>query len=98
MERAYLQYTPMGDHVSAYLEAEGDVLEAFGKPTSSDVDIDRYMAKAARDSTPARGRPSQGVTRRLAGSLSAGNGTRCHRRWISPRSPARRRGSGARFK
>ena len=49
MERVYLQHTPMGDYVTAYLEAEGDVLEAFGKVASSDLDIDRYMAKAAKE-------------------------------------------------
>jgi hypothetical protein len=49
MERAYLQHTPMGDYVTAYLEAEGDVLEAFGKLASSDLDIDRYMLRAAKE-------------------------------------------------
>jgi len=49
MERAYLQHTPMGDFVTAYIEAEGDVLEAFGKLPSSDLDIDRYMAKAVKE-------------------------------------------------
>jgi len=49
MERAYLQHTPMGDYVTAYLEAEGDVLEAFGKLGSPDLAIDRYMAKAAKE-------------------------------------------------
>ena len=49
MERAYLQHTPMGDYVTAYLEAEGDVLEAFGKLASSDLDIDRYMVQAAKE-------------------------------------------------
>jgi len=49
MERAYLQHTPMGDFVTAYIEAEGDVLEAFGKVASSDLEIDRYMAKAAKE-------------------------------------------------
>lgn len=49
MERAYLQHTPMGDFVTAYIEAEGDVLEAFGKLPSSDLDIDRYMVKAMRE-------------------------------------------------
>ena len=39
----------MVDYVTAYLEAEGDVLEAFGKLSSSDLDIDRYMVKAARE-------------------------------------------------
>ena len=29
MERAYLQHTPMGDFVTAYIEAEGDLLEKF---------------------------------------------------------------------
>ena len=49
MERAYLQHTPMGDYVTAYLEAEGDVLEAFGKLASSDLDIDRYFEKASKE-------------------------------------------------
>ena len=35
MERAYLQHTPMGDFVTAYLEAEGDVLDQYGKMASS---------------------------------------------------------------
>ena len=49
MERAYLQHTPMGDFVTAYHEAEGDVLEKFGKLSSSDLDIDRYFVKAAKE-------------------------------------------------
>jgi hypothetical protein len=49
MERAYLQHTPMGDYVTVYLEGEGDVLEAFGKLASSDLEIDRYMARAAKE-------------------------------------------------
>ena len=49
MERAYLQHTPMGDYVTAYLEGEGDVLQAFGKLASSDLEIDRYMARAAKE-------------------------------------------------
>ena len=49
MERAYLQHTPMGDFVTAYIEAEGDVLEKFGKLASSDLDIDRYFVKATRE-------------------------------------------------
>ena len=49
MERAYLQHTPMGDFVTAYIEAEGDVLETFGKLASSDLDIDRYFVKAVKE-------------------------------------------------
>jgi len=49
MERAYLQHTPMGDFVTAYVEAEGDVLEKFGKLPSSDLDIDRYFVKAVKE-------------------------------------------------
>jgi len=49
LERAYLQHTPMGDYVTAYIEAEGDALEAFGKLPSSDLDIDRYMVKAVKE-------------------------------------------------
>ena len=49
MERAYLQHTPMGDFVTAYIEAEGDVLEKFGKLATSDLDIDRYFVKAVKE-------------------------------------------------
>ena len=49
MERAYLQHTPMGDFVTAYLEADGDVLEEYGKLATSDLDIDRYFVKAVRE-------------------------------------------------
>ena len=49
MERAYLQHTPMGDYVTAYIEAEGDVLEKFGKLPSSDLAIDRYFVKAVKE-------------------------------------------------
>ena len=49
MERAYLQHTPMGDFVTAYIEAEGDVLDKFGKLATSDLDIDRYFVKAVRE-------------------------------------------------
>jgi hypothetical protein len=43
------QHTPMGDFVTAYIEAEGDVLEKFGKLASSDLDIDRYFVKASKE-------------------------------------------------
>ena len=49
MERAYLQHTPMGDYVTAYLEAEGDALEAFAKLAASDLPIDRDMTEAAKE-------------------------------------------------
>jgi hypothetical protein len=49
MERAYLQHTPMGDFVTAYIEAEGDVLEIFSKLPSSDLDIDRYFVQASKE-------------------------------------------------
>ena len=49
MERAYLQHTPMGDFVTSYIEAEGDLMEAFGKLGASDLDIDRYFTKAVRE-------------------------------------------------
>ena len=49
MERAYLQHTPMGDYVTSYIEAEGDLQETFGKLSSSDLDIDRYFAKAVKE-------------------------------------------------
>lgn len=49
MERAYLQHTPMGDFVTSYVEAEGDVFEKFGRLATSDLDIDRYFVKAVRE-------------------------------------------------
>ena len=49
MERAYLQHTPMGDFVTSYIEAEGDVLEKFGKLATSDLEIDRYFVKAVKE-------------------------------------------------
>ena len=49
MERAYLQHTPMGDFVTSYIEAEGDLGETFGKLARSDLDIDRYFAQAVRE-------------------------------------------------
>ena len=49
MERAYLQHTPMGDFVTAYIEAEGDLLEKFAMLPSSDLDIDRYFVKASKE-------------------------------------------------
>lgn len=49
MERAYLQHTPMGDFVTSYVEAEGEVLGKFGKLATSDLDIDRYFVKAVRE-------------------------------------------------
>ena len=49
MERAYLQHTPMGDFVTSYIEAEGDVFEKFGRLATSDLDIDRYFVRAVRE-------------------------------------------------
>jgi len=49
LERAYLQHTPMGDYVTAYIEAEGDLLEKFGRLPSSELDIDRYFVKATKE-------------------------------------------------
>ena len=49
MERAYLQHTPMGDFVTAYIEADGDVVEKYGKMASSDLDIDRYFVRAVKE-------------------------------------------------
>jgi hypothetical protein len=49
LERAYLQHTPMGDFVTAYIEAEGDVMEIFSKMPSSDLDVDRYFVRAAKE-------------------------------------------------
>jgi hypothetical protein len=49
MERAYLQHTPMGDFVTAYIEAEADVQDTYGKLRLSDLDIDRYFVSAVKE-------------------------------------------------
>ncbi len=49
LERVYQQHTPMGDYVTAYIEAEGDPLEKFGTLPSSDLAIDRYFVKAVKE-------------------------------------------------
>jgi hypothetical protein len=49
MERAYLQHTPMGDFVTSYIEAEGDMAASFRKLATSDLDIDRYFVRAVRE-------------------------------------------------
>jgi hypothetical protein len=49
MERAYLQHTPMGDFVTAYLESDGDILEKYGSLASSDLDIDKYFVRAVKE-------------------------------------------------
>jgi hypothetical protein len=49
MERAYLQHTPMGDYVVAYLEAEGDLLDGMRRMASSSLDVDRYFVKAVKE-------------------------------------------------
>jgi hypothetical protein len=49
MERACLQHTPMGDFVTAYIEADGDLIEKMGTLRSSDLEIDRYFLKAVKD-------------------------------------------------
>jgi hypothetical protein len=48
MERAYLQHTPMGDFVTSYVEAEGDLPETFAKLASSDLDIDHFFVRAVK--------------------------------------------------
>jgi len=81
MERAYLQHTPMGDFVTAYIEAEGDVFEAFAKLPSSDLDLDRYMVKAMRQIHGAD------LTKPLPGPMPETIAA-----WVDP--TARRRGRG----
>ena len=49
MERAYLQHTPMGDYVVAYLEAEGDLMDGMRRMASSSRDVDRYFVKAVKE-------------------------------------------------
>ena len=98
MERAYLQHTPMGDFVTSYIEAEGDVLEEVRQ--AGDVGSrHRPLLREGRQGDPRR-RPHAADAR-----------PRCLRRWPHgstrrPRvaagawpsalrsPPARRRGQG----
>jgi len=81
MERAYLQHTPMGDFVTSYIEAEGDLGEAFGKLAKSDLDIDRYFAQAVREIHGAD--LSQPMPAPLPETVAA---------WIDPAAKSRGRG------
>jgi len=81
MERAYLQHTPMGDFVTSYIEAEGDLGEAFGKLATSDLDIDRYFAQAVREIHGAD--LSQPMPAPLPETVAA---------WIDPAAKSRGRG------
>jgi hypothetical protein len=49
LERVYQQHTPMGDFVTAYIEAEGDPLEKMATLPSSDLAIDQYFVKAVKE-------------------------------------------------
>jgi hypothetical protein len=45
MERAYLQQTPMGDFVIAYLETSGPAVAALAAPAQSDLAIDKDFVR-----------------------------------------------------
>jgi hypothetical protein len=45
LERAYLQKTPMGSFVVAYIEADRDLAEQSRLLAESDLDIDRYFLR-----------------------------------------------------
>jgi hypothetical protein len=45
LERAYLQHTPMGNFVVAYLESTKGLAETMGSPATSGLDIDRVFAE-----------------------------------------------------
>jgi hypothetical protein len=49
LERVYQQHTPMGDFVTAYIEADGDPLEKMATLPSSDLAIDQYFVKAVKE-------------------------------------------------
>lgn len=49
LERAYMQQTPMGIFVVAYLETAGPIELALGSPGQSDLPIDRAFTAAARE-------------------------------------------------
>ena len=49
LERAYLQQTPMGMFVVAYLETDGPIGEALSAPARSDLAIDRDFVAAVRE-------------------------------------------------
>jgi hypothetical protein len=49
MERAYLQQTPMGMLVVAYIETAGSIAEALAAPGQSDLEIDRFFREAVEE-------------------------------------------------
>lgn len=49
LERAYLQHTPMGDFVVAYLEVEGSAADAFAAPGRSDLPIDKEFTRLVKE-------------------------------------------------
>ena len=81
MERAYLQHTPMGDFVTSYIEADGDLAEGFRKLGTSDLEIDRYFVRAVREIHGAD--LSQPLPEPLPETVAA---------WIDPAAKSRGRG------
>lgn len=49
LERAYLQTTPMGSFVVAYLEGDKPLAEMLAAPAQSDLEIDRYFVQAVKE-------------------------------------------------
>lgn len=49
LERAYLQKTPMGDFVVAYIESEKPFGETMGSMLSSDLAIDKYFIEKVKE-------------------------------------------------
>src|SRR5258708_24208674 len=48
-ERAYLQTTPMGMFVVAYIETTKTIAEAMAAPGQSDLEIDRFFVETVRE-------------------------------------------------
>jgi hypothetical protein len=49
LERVYLQKTPMGSTVVAYIESTGDFADTTARMVQSDLDLDRYFVRSVKE-------------------------------------------------
>lgn len=83
LERAYLQTTPAGMFVVAYVEGDADFGQTFPALARSDLDIDKYFVRSLKEihgvdvTQPPQGPPPETVGE-----------------WVDPKVTQRRRGMG----
>ena len=81
MERAYMQKTPMGTFVVAYIEAGAPLEDSLGGLVGSDLDIDRFFVETVKE--------VHGID--LAQPMS-GRGPEVVGEWVDPAATGRGRG------